>query len=99
MTSRRFARWPVPSADLRTLVLRVPPARIGLVCSIVEAYEGLAVVRTTDQAAGVIDVWVMPGRLPEVESILAELEKQFPMIRVRELSGHPNLEGPPAAGD
>jgi len=90
--ARRFAGWPEPSADCRTLVLRVPPSKIGLICSLVEAYEGVAIVRTTDRQAGLIDLWIMPGQEMVVDAILADLEAQFRILRIREVLGHPHLD-------
>lgn len=94
-SGRRFSRWPAPSGDLRTLLLRVPPAKIGLVCSIIEAYEGVAIVRTTDCEAGLLELWIMPGQRETVEAVLAELTAQFSILRVRETEGHPDLTDAP----
>lgn len=91
---RRFNLWPVPSADCRTFMLRVPPSRIGLVCSLIEGHEGVAIVRTADRQAGLIDLWVMPGQETVVNAILAELETQFRILRIREVPGHPGLGEP-----
>ena len=91
MSCPRFRHWPPPSGGLLTLRLRIPPAKIGLVCSILEAYEGVSVVRTTDQEAGLIEIWVMPGQLPAIESVLADLGSRFAIRRLGLLQGHPDL--------
>ncbi len=91
MSCMRFRHWPLPSSDLATLRLRIPPAKIGLVCSILEAYEGVSVVRTTDQEAGLIEIWVMPGQLSVIESVLADLGGRFTIRRLGLSQGHPDL--------
>lgn len=39
---------------------RVEPREIAHVCQLTEAHEGLAVVRTVDEALGLIEFWVSP---------------------------------------
>jgi hypothetical protein len=57
----------------------------------VEAYEGVAVMRTVDRQAGIVDLWVMPGRLPDIEAMLQTLQQDFSILRIREIPGHPDL--------
>ena len=49
------------------------PADMGYVNSIIEAYEGLGLARTTDNKAGIMEVWVMPGFEEDFRAIAASL--------------------------
>ncbi|HEY3309110.1 MAG TPA: DUF4911 domain-containing protein [Desulfuromonadaceae bacterium] len=46
---------------------------------ILEAYEGMNVMSTVDNAAGIIRIAIMPGFEEDVDRVLAELGKQVPM--------------------
>jgi hypothetical protein len=52
---------------------RVEPREIAYVCQLTEAHEGLAVVRTIDQALGLIEFWVSPSMRETFESFAAAL--------------------------
>jgi hypothetical protein len=45
--------------------------------SLIDAYEGLAVVRTIDVAGGILEFWVMPPEENTLRLILNELGKQM----------------------
>lgn len=47
--------------------------QIGFLNSIIESYEGIAVVRTIDPGAGLIELWVSPWFEPLVLEILYDL--------------------------
>jgi hypothetical protein len=43
---------------------------------ILEAYEGMNVMSTVDNKAGIIRIAIMPGFLEDMEALLTELGKQ-----------------------
>lgn len=85
--------WPAPPSDSAfvTLLLRIPPDRIGLFTALLEAYEGVSISRTRNQATGEVEVWVMPGQRPVIEGLLDDLRREFPILLLREEAGHPDL--------
>ncbi len=58
---------------------RVAPADIHYVCSITEAYEGLAVVRTKDEKVGIVQFWVPTCLQTDFEEFLARLSEEIPL--------------------
>ncbi|MDD2581324.1 MAG: DUF4911 domain-containing protein [Desulfuromonadaceae bacterium] len=46
---------------------------------ILEAYEGMNVMSTVDNKAGIIRIAIMPGFVEDVDGLLADLGKQVPM--------------------
>lgn len=69
-----------PPRDLehaRRIRAQCEPRRIGLVNSLIDAYEGVAVVRTVDAARGVLEFWAAPTDENTLRLILAELGKQM----------------------
>jgi len=46
---------------------------------ILEAYEGMNVMSTVDNAAGIIRIVIMPGFEDDMDELLAELGKQVVM--------------------
>jgi Domain of unknown function (DUF4911) len=58
---------------LDTIFLRIDPVDIAFVKFVVEAYEGVAVVRTLDRRAAVIVLLVSRDFRPVADSILAAL--------------------------
>jgi hypothetical protein len=57
--------------------LRVERSQISYLRFIFEAYDGIAVVRTTDAARGEIVLHVAPGCEDVVEMVLADLSKDL----------------------
>lgn len=49
---------------------------------ILEAYEGMNVMSTVDNVAGIIRIAVMPGFESDMDELLAELGKQVSMEEV-----------------
>jgi hypothetical protein len=49
---------------------------------IFEAYDGIAVMRTTDPAKGIIKLHIAPGCKEQVERILQDLEKEILIQRL-----------------
>ena len=76
--SKRFAHtWPAPQEPIIYLV-QIPPGEIAYVNSVIEAYEGLGIVRTRDQARGVIEIWIMRWGDDIFKRIVQELSKDIP---------------------
>ncbi|MBI5485683.1 MAG: DUF4911 domain-containing protein [Deltaproteobacteria bacterium] len=49
---------------------------------ILEAYEGMNVMSTVDNKAGIIRIAIMPGFVQDMDALLAELGKQVGMETV-----------------
>lgn len=58
---------------LTQLSARVSPARIGFVRFILESYDGLAVLSTTDPASGELVFRFYPAQHEELLALLADL--------------------------
>ena len=63
-------------ADATRVVLRLDPARIVDLHCLIEGYDDLAVMRTLDAAAGLVEVFVSPGSEEEFERLRAALERE-----------------------
>ena len=63
-----------------SLVLKVKTERkhIAYVNFIVEAYDGMAVIRTADPQAGLLEVLVSPDFESEFRELAANLDKEVP---------------------
>lgn len=55
----------------------VEPQHIGFLVSLVEAHEGLAIVRTKDAALGIVEFWISPLMQNDFESLLAALKTEL----------------------
>jgi hypothetical protein len=64
-------KW-MPPAPLSGLsyTARVDPANIAYLVSLLEAYDGLAVLRTKDAALGIVEFWISPLMQKDFESFL-----------------------------
>ncbi len=60
-------------------VFRIPATQIAYLSSLVETYEGIGLVRTLDEAKGIIECWLMPHALESFERMLVQLRSEFPM--------------------
>lgn len=58
----------------------VHPSKIGLLVSLIEAYDGLAVVRTKDAAAGIVEFWISPLMQQDFESFLTNARQQLGLV-------------------
>ena len=77
---KRFPRFcEGPLAEAKIWTLKMAPVHIGYVNSIIEAYEGLGMTRTTDRNAGLVEVWVMPGFEPDFQVVLDSLAAEIPL--------------------
>ena len=66
---------------------RVDRREIAFIKFIFEAYDGIAGIRTTDPAKGIIKLHIAPGCHKQVERILQDLEKE---ILIRRLATEPS---------
>src|SRR5512139_1246502 len=64
------------ATDTTRVVLRLDPARIVDLHSLIEGYDDLAVMRTLDAAAGLVEVFVSPGSEEEFERLRVALERE-----------------------
>ncbi|HEY5999889.1 MAG TPA: DUF4911 domain-containing protein [bacterium] len=63
-------------ADATRVVLRLEPGRIVDLHALIEGYDDLAMLRTLDAAAGVVEVFVSPGAEAEFERLRAALARE-----------------------
>lgn len=64
-------------------VFRIPAAQIAYLSSLMETYEGIGLVRTLDEAKGIIECWLMPYAVESFERMLAQLRSEFPLQSVQ----------------
>lgn len=65
--------------DTVTIRGRVRPEDIGFLDATLEAYEGVAVIRTNDRTAGLVEFWVAPDFLSDFWRIVDDLSKEIEM--------------------
>jgi hypothetical protein len=63
-------------------VYRMPPREIGYVTSLVEAFDGIGLVRTLDRARGVVECWVMADYEADFDGLIESLRAEFPVQRL-----------------
>ncbi len=56
---------------------RIEPEEIGYVCALVEALEGLAIIRTKDKALGIVEFWISPAMKADFAGFLAGLAREI----------------------
>ena len=69
---------------------RVDRRQIAFIKFIFEAYDGIAGIRTTDPAKGIIKLHIAPGCQEQVEQVLRDLKKE---ILIRRLAAEPPESG------
>ena len=62
--------------DTRCILVRVARHDIGLLCSLMAGYEGVAVVRTIDPGQGLVELVVAPAFYTVVLDILQALAQE-----------------------
>jgi hypothetical protein len=73
------------AADATRVLLRVEPAQIVDLHALLEGYDDLAVLRTLDPAASIVEVFVSPGAEEEFEQLRQALGREgLPTTRVEE---------------
>ena len=63
-------------------VYQIPPAEIGYLTNIVEAYDGIGLVRTLDKERGIVELWIMDDYELEFDHLLGSMAGEFPMQRL-----------------
>ena len=63
-------------ADATRVVLRLDPSRIIDLHAFIEGYDDLALLRTLDGAAGLVEVLVSPGSEEQFERLRAALGRE-----------------------
>ena len=70
-------------ADATRVLLRLEPARIVELHALIEGYDDLAMLRTLDAAAGIVEIFVSPGSEEEFERLRVALGREgLPTTRV-----------------
>lgn len=59
----------------RVLHYQISPEQITYLTGLMEAYEGIGLLRTLDAARGIIECWVMPDGVEAFESILRSVRR------------------------
>ncbi len=70
---------PAPQGGL-CYVGQLNPNQIGYLVMLVEAYEGLAIVRTKDAAAGIVEFWISPLMRQDFESFLEAAREELGLV-------------------
>lgn len=62
-----------------TIIFRavIDSTQIGFLNSIIESYEGIAVVRTLDAPAGIVELWVVPEFEDLVNTLMQHLAPEI----------------------
>ena len=87
-----FCRISLKRKLLKTIqrYYRVDRKEIAFIKFIFEAYDGIAGMRTTDAAKGIIKLHIAPGCEEQVDRILLDLKKK---ILIRRLASNPLESG------
>jgi hypothetical protein len=76
--------------DTRCVLVRVERRNIGLLCSLMAGYEGVAIVRTVDSQQGLVALLVTPAFYMTVLDIIGALAQEMPLRLLT-----PEAEGTP----
>ena len=68
--------------DTDRLLLRLPRRNIALLCSIVEGYEGVAIVRTLDSDQGLLELLIAPAFRATALALLHVLAKDMELCLI-----------------
>ncbi len=66
--------------DTVTIRGQVRPADIAFLDATLEAYEGVAVIRTNDRKAGLVEFWVAPDFLDDFWRIMEDLSTEIALV-------------------
>jgi len=79
----------VTGASLETIqkYYRVDRKEISYLRFIFEAYDGIALIRTVDSAAGTIALHISPGCVSEAETIIQDLRKEMIIEEQMDMTG------------
>jgi hypothetical protein len=70
--------------DTRCVLVRVERHDIGLLCSLMAGYEGVAMVRTVDPRQGIVVLLVAPAFYTTVLDIVQALSQEMPLCLLEE---------------
>lgn len=79
-SAQRFSK--LPPHDGSTPIIRVyqlPQPAIQYITALVEAYDGIGLVRTLDEDRGIIECWLMPDFVEEYERIFRAVAQCWPI--------------------
>lgn len=68
--------------DTDQILLRLPRHHIALLCSIVEGYEGVAIVRTLDAGQGLLELLIAPDFRATVLALLHVLVEDMELCLI-----------------
>lgn len=63
--------------DVERLLLRTPRQNIVRLCTLLEGYEGMAVLRTIDAAQGLLELLIAPAFRGTMQQILQSLANEM----------------------
>jgi hypothetical protein len=69
--------------DTHCVLVRVERHDIGLLCSLMAGYEGVAIVRTVDPKHGLVALLVAPAFYMTVLDIIQALSQEIPLCLLR----------------
>jgi len=86
---RKTGEKPVTGVCLETIqkYYRVDRKEISYLRFIFEAYDGIALIRTVDPAAGIIAFHISPGCVRDAEMIIQDLRKEMIIEEQMDMSG------------
>lgn len=73
---RAWNDHPEPRAGL-CYTAQVNPSHIAHLVSLIEAYEGLATLRTKDADAGIVEFWISPLMQQDFENFLGAIQGEL----------------------
>ena len=76
---RKWDDHPEPKAGL-CYMGKIAPSKIGYMVSLMEAYDGLAVIRTKDAAAGIVEFWISPLMQQDFDSFLEDARETLGLV-------------------
>lgn len=76
----RFSSLP-PHDGARPIirVYQLAQPAIQFITALVEAYDGIGLVRTLDEERGIIECWLMPDYVQQYEQIIRSVAEQWPI--------------------
>lgn len=76
----RFSSLPPHGGEAPLIrVYQLPQPAIQFLTALVEASDGIGLVRTLDESRGIIECWIMPDFVPDYEAILQAVAQQWPI--------------------
>ncbi len=70
------------SAAIVSIILEVVPEHIALLKAVIESYDNLVTMRTSDPVRHHLRLWFSPQHQADVDAVLAELAATCPMRRI-----------------